>query len=336
MKSLYVVFPEAGKVEVREETLGAPGSGEILCVAEKSLVSTGTETFCLQGVFDPGTNWLDWVQYPFRPGYSMAARIAAVGKGVKGMKEGDRIACWRSHDGAFIADPANVYPVPDGVSAEEATWNCLATTTQVAVRRAGHVLGETVGVVGMGQLGQLVVQYLLLSGARKVIALDAVQSRLDMAKAHGATHVLNVNVKDARKPIEDLTDGKMLDVVYDVTGHYSVLAHCIALVRRLGRVVLLGDTPTPTRQNLAPGVVSNSVAILGIHGTTTPDVASDFNPWTRGEVISLFFDYLMRGRMKVSDLVTDRYSPVDAPKVYDRLLKDRSSVMGIVFDWSKV
>jgi len=51
-----------------------------------------------------------------------------------------------------------------------------------------------------------------------------------------------------------------------------------ALVRRLGRVVLLGDTPTPTRQNLAPGVVSNSVAILGIHGTTTPDVASDFNP----------------------------------------------------------
>jgi len=53
-------------------------------------------------------------------------------------------------------------------------------------------------------------------------------------------------------------------------------------------------------------------------------------------VISLFFDYLMRGRMKVSDLVTDRYSPVDAPKVYDRLLKDRSSVMGIVFDWSKV
>jgi len=49
-----------------------------------------------------------------------------------------------------------------------------------------------------GAVGQLVVQYLLLSGARKVIAMDAVQGRLDMAKAHGATHVLNVNVKDAR------------------------------------------------------------------------------------------------------------------------------------------
>jgi len=336
MKSLYVVFPEAGKVEVREETLGAPEPGEILCVAEKSLVSIGTETFCLQGVFDPGTNWLDWVQYPFRPGYSMAGRVAALGKGVKGMKEGDRVAAWRSHDGAFKINPANVYPIPDAVSAEDATWMCLATTTQVAVRRAEHVLGETVGLVGLGQLGQLVVQYLALSGARKIIALDTVQSRLNMAKAHGATHTLEVNVKDARKAIEEVTDGKMLDVVYDITGHYAVLAHCIPLVRRLGRVVLLGDTPTPTRQCLAPGVVSNSVAILGIHGSTTPDFASDFNPWTRGEVINLFFDYLVQGRMKVSDLVTHRYAPVDAPKVYAGLLKDRSSVMGIIFDWSKI
>ena len=336
MRSLHVVFSEAGKVEVREETVGAPGSGEILCVAEKSLISIGTESICLQGVFDPGTNWRDFVQYPYRPGYSMAARVAAVGKRVKGIKEGDRIASWTPHRGAFGINPESVYPIPDAISAEDATWMCLATTAQLAVRRAGHTLGETVGLVGLGLLGQLVVQYLVLSGARKIVSVDTAQSRLDMAKAHGATQVLNVDVREARKAIEELTDGKMLDVVYDVTGHHAVLAHCIPLVRRLGRVILVGDTPVPTRQCLAPGVVSNSVAILGIHGTMTPEHASEVNPWTRREVIALFFDYLVQGRMKVSDLVTHRYSPLDAPQVYAGLLQDRSSVMGIIFDWGSV
>ena len=51
----------------------APGEGEVRCRADVSLISTGTEGACLRGVFDPGTNWADWVRYPFRPGYSMAA-----------------------------------------------------------------------------------------------------------------------------------------------------------------------------------------------------------------------------------------------------------------------
>ena len=98
----------------------------------------------------------------------------------------------------------------------------------------------------------------------------------------------------------------------------------------------MGDTPTPTQQCLGPGVVSDSIAILGIHAYMTPAHGSVFNPWTRSEEVALFFDYLMQGRMKVSDLVTHRYSPADAPQVYAGLVQDRSSSMGIVFDWSGV
>lgn len=333
MRSLYVAFPWTGKVEVREESITPPGPGEVLCAAEKSLISIGTETYCLRGVFDPGTNWEEWVQFPFRPGYSMVARVIAAGKGVSGLKEGDRVAAWVPHQQLFNAQSEQLHRVPEAVSDENATWMCLATTTQLAVRRAEHTLGETVGVVGLGMLGQLVIQYLVLSGARKIVAIDPGQSRLDMAKTHGATHTLALDVRDARTTIQEITDGKMLDVVYDITGHPAVLASCVQLVRKLGRVILLGDCPTPSQQCLGPGVVNNSIAILGIHGTMTPTQASEFNPWTRREIVALFFDYLMQGRMGVSDLITHRYSPVDAPEVYAGLMRDRSSAIGVIFDW---
>jgi 2-desacetyl-2-hydroxyethyl bacteriochlorophyllide A dehydrogenase len=332
--SRYVVFSEPGEVEVWEEEVTPPGPLQVLCAAQKSLISTGTETYCLHGVFDPGTNWGEWVQFPFRAGYSMAAHVVAVGEGVDDLKEGDRVAGWIAHQGYFKAHPDQLYPVPDLVSDEEATWNCLAVTTQLGVRRAGHVLGEDVGVVGLGLLGQLAVQYLVLSGARRIVAIDPVQSRLNMALAHGATHALALDVKEARPAIQEITGGKLLDVLYDITGHPAVLAPCIPLLRKLGRLVLLGDTPNPTQQCLGPGVVSDSIAILGIHGSMTPEHASEFNPWTRRECIALFFDYLAQGRMEVSDLITHRHSPLEAPQLYSRLVQDRSQYMGVIFDWS--
>jgi threonine dehydrogenase-like Zn-dependent dehydrogenase len=66
----------------------------------------------------------------------------------------------------------------------------------------------------------------------------------------------------------------------------------------------------------------------------TPEHPSEFNPWTRREIISLFFDYLMQGRMKVSDLVTHRYAPSEAPQVYAALRDRRSEFMGVLFDWT--
>ncbi len=336
MKSVYISFPEANKVTVEEEEVLPPQEGEILCQAEKSLISIGTETYCLRGIFDPGTNWASWVKYPFRPGYSMVARIVGLGKGIQGYREGDRVLVSAPHQQFFKTTPDRVLPVPDGLSSEEATWGALACTTQLAVRRAELELGETVGVVGLGMLGQLIVQYLWVAGARKIIAVDTVQNRLDMAKAHAATHILNATAEGARQQIAEITKGRMLDAVWDVTGHPAALAQCIQLLRKRGRVILVGDTPTPTQQHLGPGVVSNSIAILGIHGNSSAPYFSEFTPWTREEIITLFYDYLLQGRMRVSDLITHRHTPLEAPQVYERLLINRSSSIGVIFDWGQL
>jgi threonine dehydrogenase-like Zn-dependent dehydrogenase len=212
----------------------------------------------------------------------------------------------------------------------------LAVTTQLGVRRAELKLGETVGVIGLGILGQLVVQYLELSGARKIIAIDPVGSRVEFATAHGATHGLVMDAGSALKEIQEITGGRMLDAVFEITGHPAVLPQAIPMLRRLGRLVLLGDTPLPSLQHLAPGVVSNSLAILGIHGSMSPEHPSEYAPWTQNEMTGLFYDYLLQGRMNVKDLVTSCISPLDAPGIYQQLLRDRSSHIGILLDWTRL
>ena len=90
--------------------------------------------------------------------------------------------------------------------------------------------------------------------------------------------------------------------------------------------------PTPTQQCLGPGVVSDSIAILGIHAHMTPSEASVFNPWIRREEVALFFDYLAQGRMKVSDLITHRYPWREVPAAYQMLAADRSQAMAVVLE----
>ncbi len=333
--SKNVIFPEKNKVAVVEEEVPDPGPGEVQVEAVRSLISTGTETLCLRGVFDPGTNWAGWVRYPFHPGYSMAGRVVKTGEGVTRYAEGDRVYLSHTHNAVFNVpeDRGRMAATPEGISDETATWAFLAVTTQLGVRRAELKLGESVGVVGLGILGQLVVQYLSLFGVRRLVAIDPVEKRLELAEANGATHGFALGVDEAREPIADLTGGRMLDVVLDVTGHPAVLAPAIALAGRMGRIILLGDTTTPTRQSLAPGVVSESKSILGIHGTNAPAHYSPHAPWTHEEMVSLFYDYVLQGKMNPEALVSHRYAPDDAPAAYELLETRRSEAMGVIFTW---
>ena len=335
MRAPYISYPEPLSVSVCAEEVAPPGPGQILCQAERSLISIGTELTCLRGVFDPGTNWAEWVRYPFRPGYSLVARVVAAGPGVETPCVGQRVLLAAPHQGLTLATPDQAYPVPDGISAEEATWGILAGTTQLAVRRAELALGETVGVVGLGMLGQLIIQYLALSGARRVVAIDPVAPRLEAAAAHGATHPIAGTAAEAREAVAEITGGRMLDAVWDVTGHPAVLAQCVPLLRARGRVILTGDTARPTQQVLGPGVLSNSIAVLGVHGNSYAPRYSELTPWTRREIIALFFDYVLQGRMRVADLITHRRAAEEAPAVYGWLMEDRTAAVGVVLAWGE-
>ncbi|UKS28383.1 zinc-binding alcohol dehydrogenase [Paenibacillus sp. HWE-109] len=331
METVSIVFAEKQKVEVRKQSFDANlGPTEILCAAISSLISTGTELQCLRGVFDPDTNWSSWVQYPFHPGYSMVAEVLEVGTAVQHIQKGDRVFVENAHTQFFKTEAEHAVLLPKEVSAEQGVWINLSKTTQLGVRRAELFLGETVGVIGLGLLGQLVTQYMYLSGAKEIYAMDPAESRVQLVWDKPGIHRLAMDAGKAKEQIAEQTKGKMLDVVFDITGHPAVLAQATQLVKPLGRVILLGDTATPSVQGMGRNVVSNSVSILGIHAQM------NYKGWHHPEMADLFLHYILQGRMDVNPLITHRFSPLEALQAYELLVNNRSSAMGVLFDWTQL
>jgi threonine dehydrogenase-like Zn-dependent dehydrogenase len=296
----------------------------------------GTELICYERRFEPDTHWDRWVKYPFYPGYSNSGVVEAAGPEVTEVAVGDRVASRAHHRQIYVADTARMLRIPDGVSDEDATWFGLANIVQNGVRRAEHELGDAVAVVGLGPLGQLVTQYARLLGAREVIAIDPVPARLELARAHGATQTLAMPVAAAVEHVKAMTDGRGADVVYDVTGHPAVFTAALALPRRFGKVILLGDAGTPSEQRLTSDVITRGLRIIGAHDNNPPPAGTDHLWWSHKNMARLFFTYLQRRQMEVGSLVTHRHAPTDAPECYEALATDRSGALGVLFDWERL
>ncbi len=336
MQSLNIVFTGQNQVETCVEPVRDPAPNEVLVQSHKTLISTGTEGICLGRMFESGTHWAAWVQYPFSPGYCQIGHVVAVGSEVTDFQEGQRVAA-RSHHRQYNLVPLmRLHPIPDTVPDDEAaSWFGLASIVQNGVRNVGHALGDAVAIVGAGPLGQLVTQYVRLLGAREIIVIDPAVKRVEMACAHGATIGLTTTVEQAQQQVLEATDGNGADVVYDVTGNAGVLEHALPLVRRFGKLMVLGDTGSPSQQHMTKDLVTRGIRVFGAHDTNPPPVTSDYAPWSHKQMVQLFFKYLRRGDMRTGDLITHRFDPREAPAAYRLLQEDRANTLGVLFDWER-
>src|SRR5438045_7599545 len=188
MKRKSILFTGKDQVQVtEEEPLPPPGPGDIQVQTTRTLISTGTEGIVLGRKFSPGTHFDAWVKYPFRPGYSQVGRVSAVGDGVAEFKVGDRVATRAPHTSVGQVKAIHAVRIPDGVSDDDATWTALGKIAQIGVRAAEHRMGDTVAIIGLGLVGQLVAQYVRLMGAGGINAIEPATLRLEVAKGHGTT-----------------------------------------------------------------------------------------------------------------------------------------------------
>ena len=323
-----VRFPRPGEVVVEDVEVAAPEAGQLRCRALASLVSTGTELACLRGEFDERTFWAEWVRYPFSPGYSMVSRVEEVGAGVTGIRPGDRVFSFTPHASEFVLDAAEATPLPAAVSDEQAVWSSLAVTTQWAVRRSGLVFGEVAVVVGLGLLGQLLVRYLRIAGARRIVAVDPDAARLELARAGGADQVLSMGADEAVAHLAGTADA-----VFEVTGHPAVLAPASELVRPLGRLVLVGDAPRPSLQTLGPRIVADGISVIGVHAGTAAEMATPSDPWSTPVMLDVFHELVASGRMDPAALLTREAAQASLPGLYHELQADRGRELGVLIRW---
>ena len=141
---------------------------------------------------------------------------------------------------------AVVYTVPDAVSDEIAAGaNCALSQVIYGLERVDQQFGELVVVQGAGALGLYAIAVANARGAARVIAIDGVPERLELATAFGADAVVDINemtsAKDRVKTVRALTDGQGADVVVEVVGHPSAIDEGLKMLGQFGRYVEIGN-----------------------------------------------------------------------------------------------
>lgn len=233
--------PEVLRIE--DLAVPTPGDGEIL-VRLAAIGVNFVDTQQRQG-------FPEWyrVPLPFTPGFEAAGRVAAVGPGVTGFREDDRVV-YQGSFGAyaeFAAVPADLaVPIPDSLETEIAGAGWLQgltahylTTDSYRVCPGDWVLVQAAA----GGTGGLVVQMAKAAGAT-VVATVSNAEKAAVARAAGADHVIDYGAGDFEAAIRALDGFPGLAAVYDNVGR-ATFEQGLALLRRRGIMVLYGAASGP-------------------------------------------------------------------------------------------
>lgn len=289
-------------------------------------------------------------QPPMVMGHEFAGVVAEVGAGVTGLRVGDRVTanpmiyCGQCYfckagrhsicdnrpqlglglNGCFARFIAvrreNVYPLPPEASFEAAAMSEVLCVALHTLDRIPVGPGDTVAVVGPGPMGFLVLLAARAAGASRLVmtGLTADADRLKMAASLGA-HTIFADQVDAAEVARDLTRGLGPDVVFECAGHPSGVPQALSLVRKGGRIGVLGQ---------GYGDSSFNTAILSYREVELIGVRSyDPKVWHRS------YDVLAGRQFPLESLITHRLPMQEATRGIE-LMESRQGLK-IMFtpDW---
>lgn len=317
-----------------------PRPGEALLRTRATFISAGTELANYTGldptVDQPGA----WNAYPWPPGYSNVSEVAAIGEGVTAVKPGDRVFTFGRHCshhflGGF--DRNFFVIVPTGLSDEAAAAARMAEVAITALQVADLQLNDWVAVFGLGSVGNLCAQFFHLSGAR-VIGVDPFEPRRILARKVGLEHTVGGSEAEVAQAIRDLTGGEGARITVDAVGDSRVIRQAAASTATFGEVIVLGSPrasipgdlteitrPVHWRWVTYKGALEWRIPLLPAKGVRHS---------TLGNVRTIH-DLILRGRLKVADLISHRMDPEDIRTAYEGLLNQKDTYWGIVLDWSR-
>jgi len=261
------VVRELGKpLNIEEVPIPTPAPGEVLV----KIRATGV---CHTDLHAADGDWPVKPTPPFIPGHEGAGMVAAVGAGVKSLKEGDPVGiawlhdacgccehcitgwetlCETQHDSGYSVDgsfaeyaigsAAYVARLPTNVDfVAMAPILCAGVTTYKGIKETEARPGEWIAISGIGGLGHVAIQYAKAMGLH-VVALDVAEEKLALARSLGAELAINAGAPDAISQVLKQTGGGAHGVLVTAVSP-PAFSQALQFVRRKGTVSLVGLPP---------------------------------------------------------------------------------------------
>lgn len=271
MRAVVVHGPGDYRLETRP--VPTPGPGELLLRTD-AVGICASDLKCYHGAakFWGDENRPAWAEKDRIPGHEFVGTIVAGDDDTLAKRKvsvGDRIACeqivpcweckyclegaywmcnvhdmfgFKGYDGAmaeYVLVPAKAltHPVSSALPGQVAAFAEPLSCAFHAVERGDIKFGDTVVIAGAGPIGLSAIAGARQKNPLRIIALDVVEAKLELARKVGADITINIAEDDAVARVKELTDGYGADVYIEATGHPSAVPQGLNLLRKLGTFV---------------------------------------------------------------------------------------------------
>ncbi|MFJ7289905.1 zinc-binding dehydrogenase [Curtobacterium sp. AB451] len=268
-----VVVHGPGDYRLEERPVPTPGPGELLLRTD-AVGICASDLKCYHGAakFWGDENRAAWAETNRIPGHEFVGTVVAgddAALAARKVSIGDRVACeqivpcwecryclegsywmcnvhdmfgFKGYDGAmaeFVLVPtkALTHPVSSELPGQVAAFAEPLSCAFHAVERGDVKFGDTVVIAGAGPIGLSAIAGTRQKNPLRIIALDVVDAKLELARKVGADITINIAQEDAVARVKELTDGYGADVYIEATGHPSAVPQGLNLLRKLGTFV---------------------------------------------------------------------------------------------------
>ena len=340
-----VILTAPRQAEIREVEEAALGPGQVRVQSMFTGIKSGTELAFYRGSspfithrFDGGDRLFkpqppDFQFFPWRLGSWGVGKVTEVGEGVSRFHKGDRVHGPFGHRTSHAIAAERLFPLGN-LTPTAALLTDPAMFALALVHDAEVKIGDRVAVFGMGAIGLLTVQAAKLQGARQVIAVDMINSRLEAARKMGADELLNPGHGDTGRIIRELTGGKGVDVSIEISGSTVALHDCIRCVHVAGLVVAgayyqgdavglrLGEEWHHNRPTL-----KSSMAVWNCPHRAAP-------MWDEERLTQTAIHLLEKKKLSEEGIITHRFPFEETPQAYELIDQHPEQVIKAIITYT--
>ncbi|APP12578.1 galactitol-1-phosphate 5-dehydrogenase [Lactiplantibacillus plantarum] len=186
-------------------------------------------------------------------------------------------------------------------------------------------IGDSVAVFGLGTVGDLVVRLLKIAGVKDIIGIDIDDQKLQKGVEEGCTQVINSSKVDLLEAVKKITDGRGVDITMECAGSKVTEEQALMITSRRGKIGYVGIAyaDVTLRQQAFESIFRHELTLKGFWNSYSAPFPG--REWTT------MIDFVSAGKIKVSDLITHKYTLNQMQAAFDMITTRSESYNKVMF-----